>query len=343
MVSLAALGLILTLSSENSVEVKQRVEPLEILKKSPLKFPPNNEPYVFEWLTEGFGIPVRTESVPKLRFRIYSQDRKVHGELSEEVGNFLMALWKHTYTDYRIDHKPDYNKSCVDVYLCFAGDPGGEQLFDDDPQAPKGASSKVNTIYIYDLPSLKEPLEKIRELAHEYGHAVLPAVGGYEAPEYWANGYLGEKLFLQWLAKTKSEFFGVSPTQLENYAMKACGALTREGATNLPYGGYFVGTGKIHMDRYIGLMLWLNAILPPAVFGHAMKLMPSFNAKDAPKTVLEAIDTQASVKLTSPPEMVGKQVWVPFGTKKLIGATPIQKNGGWALITLPASGLELRS
>lgn len=342
MVSLVAIGLLMNAGFQPTFEVRVRPEPLEILKKSPLKFPPNDEPYIFEWLTEGFGIPTRTETQPKLRFRIYSQDRKVHGELSEEVGRFLMTLWNRSYNDYRIDHKPDYNKSCVDVYLCFAGDPGGEQLFDEDPQAPKGASSKVNTIYIYDLPSLKDPLEKIRELAHEYGHAVLPAVGGYDAPESWANGYLGEKLFLQHLADAKEGFFGVTQIQLENYAMKACGALIRDGAANLPYPGFFEGKGKMHMDRYIGFMLWMNEILPPAIFGQVMKLVPSFQAKDVPKTVLEAMSVQPQIKLTCPPDMVGKKVWVPVGSKKLIGAMPLQRNGGWALITLPASGLELR-
>ena len=50
-----------------------------------------------------------------------------------------------------------------------------------------------------EIDTSKPQAEACRELAHEYGHAVLPAIGGFKSPEDWANGYLGERLFLRWL------------------------------------------------------------------------------------------------------------------------------------------------
>ncbi|MEI8281750.1 MAG: hypothetical protein WCG75_05040, partial [Armatimonadota bacterium] len=59
-------------------EVRQRETPLEIVKKSPLKFPPNKKPYEFEWLTEGYAHAWTSTPDPQLRFRVFAQDRKVH-------------------------------------------------------------------------------------------------------------------------------------------------------------------------------------------------------------------------------------------------------------------------
>ena len=74
-----------------------------------------------------------------------------------------------------------------DVWLCRGGQTGGEQW-------------KTN-LYLYDIDSPRSSIEWIREITHEYSHLALPAIGGYDAPEYWANGYLGERLIVRWLIR----------------------------------------------------------------------------------------------------------------------------------------------
>jgi len=74
-----------------------------------------------------------------------------------------------------------------DVWLCTGGQSGGEQW--------------RSNIYLYDLDTPRSSIEWIREIAHEYSHLALPAIGGYDAPEYWANGYLGERLIVRWLMR----------------------------------------------------------------------------------------------------------------------------------------------
>ena len=40
------------------------------------------------------------------------------------------------------------------------------------------------------------------KIAHEYSHLALPPLGGdYKEPEAWANGYLGERLLVRWVAR----------------------------------------------------------------------------------------------------------------------------------------------
>ena len=74
-----------------------------------------------------------------------------------------------------------------DVWLCTGGQSGGEQW--------------RSNLYLYDLGTPRSSIEWIREVVHEYSHLALPAVGGYDAPEYWANGYLGERLLVRWFQR----------------------------------------------------------------------------------------------------------------------------------------------
>ena len=74
-----------------------------------------------------------------------------------------------------------------DVWLCRAGKAGGEQF--------------GRSIYFDDLDAPRSSIEWIREVAHEFSHLALPAIGGYKSPEYWASGYMGERLLVRWLQR----------------------------------------------------------------------------------------------------------------------------------------------
>jgi hypothetical protein len=74
------------------------------------------------------------------------------------------------------------------VWLCRGGQSGGEQWRDN--------------LYLYDLDASRSSIEWVREIIHEYSHLAVPAIGGYTDPEYWANGYLGERLIVRWIQRT---------------------------------------------------------------------------------------------------------------------------------------------
>ncbi|MGC8843030.1 MAG: hypothetical protein ACP5QS_03735 [bacterium] len=73
----------------------------------------------------------------------------------------------------------------VDIWLCENGEGGGEQI--------------GKNIYIYQIGKERDDVELLREVAHEWGHHIIPPVGPYEEPEEWANGYIGERLLLKLL------------------------------------------------------------------------------------------------------------------------------------------------
>jgi hypothetical protein len=66
-----------------------------------------------------------------------------------------------------------------------------------------GAESWSDNIYLMNANAPREPAEWVRQILHEYGHAVLPGVDHFDQPEPWANGRLGEQLFARWLEQSR--------------------------------------------------------------------------------------------------------------------------------------------
>ena len=98
----------------------------------------------------------------------------------------LLALAHQTLTT-KTGQEAANGADPFDVWLCAKGQTGGEQW--------------RSNLYLYDIETPRSSIEWIREIVHEYSHLALPAIGGYTAPEYWANGYLGERLIVRWLMR----------------------------------------------------------------------------------------------------------------------------------------------
>ncbi len=99
----------------------------------------------------------------------------------------LLALAHRTLVG-KTGQEAENGTAPFDVWLCAGGQAGGEQW--------------RSNLYLYHLDTPRSSIEWIREIVHEYSHLALPAIGGYDAPEYWANGYLGERLIVRWLQRT---------------------------------------------------------------------------------------------------------------------------------------------
>ena len=61
-----------------------------------------------------------------------------------------------------------------------------------------GAAQSGPNLYLLGAAE-REPLELLRQVAHEFGHLFLPGIGPLTDPEEWGNGFL-EMLILRWLA-----------------------------------------------------------------------------------------------------------------------------------------------
>jgi hypothetical protein len=316
--------------------VRIELDRLDPSKKSPQKFGTPAIPWEFEWLVQGY-VRAPGESHYAARFRVYSQERKQQDDPAPFVARMLTAMWEENANRLRYDHPEQYNGRIVDVYLCWGGKAGGEQRFGVDFE--NGIKKTVNTIYFYDLNSFTDPVEKAREVAHEYGHAILPAIGGYEAPEDWANGYLGEKLFLRWLRDglaagrlKPDDTMGAEAPQLDEWVKKNVDPLVVTASQNLPTAQYLNVRSATGMDRYTGLAVYAATVLPEPVFSRSMLLTGSTEAKDYPEAIALAAEEPDEYTLNIPSYLKGKSLWIPLTKAKLKGAKILRHVGKWAKI-----------
>lgn len=250
------------------------------------------------------------------RFRIYTPTTELGEKFGVPAARLLLRAWNNNFKRLRFDHNPLYNRGTVDVYLCEGGVAGGEQRFDDDRSL--GRAVRVNTIYIYRISDRIPPTEWVREICHEYGHASLPAVGGFSEPEDWGNGYLGEKLFMRWLTKdahsglaTRKDLMGATAPELRSW-MRANGSphAQRIAANGLSKNS-FRQVGPKAMDSYVGLYLHLESTLPDKVFSRCLELgFPKFT--DVRNGIELAIDELAPFDLKSEAFGSRSTLWFPM-------------------------------
>lgn len=314
-----------------------------VTKISPKKFGDPPLPWEFEWFVGGYGYPPnqpKDKQGYQMRVAVYSQEHKLEDDRAPMVARMLMRLWAFNYHHLRLDHSAQYNGGIVDVYLCFGGKPGGEQLFSVDYQFQKNPDlAHVNTIYFYDLKSFTKPIEMAREVAHEYGHATLPAVGGFQKPEDWANGYLGEKLFLAYLRDQMAgknfktdDTMGADLSSLNTWVKTNVDPLVNKVVLNGPNLVNIAKTGPVAMDAYLGLALYTARVLPDRVFARAIQLTGSLSAKDFPAAVLNAAHEPKEYAVTIPASLAGKAVWIPLSKGTVSGAKVLSKANGWTKI-----------
>ncbi len=123
-----------------------------------------------------------------LKFRIMWQDSPGKADsryqLAANTASFLLRI--SALAKLYGNFNPRFsNDSIINVWLAEGGEAGGE--------------SYNNNIYLHKISIQRSSAEWMRELSHEYGHQVIPVIGGFEEPEWGANGKLGEKIFMRWL------------------------------------------------------------------------------------------------------------------------------------------------
>ncbi|MCS6831012.1 MAG: hypothetical protein RMM08_13175, partial [Armatimonadota bacterium] len=120
---------------------------------------------------------------PDLRFRVYAQQPE-DLPTAQKVCRVLLRLQEVAWQNLRLQVNLQ-GERVLNVWLCRQGNAGGEQW--------------RNNLYIYSIQEIRDPLEWLREVAHEFSHALFPGITGYTTPEPWANGYMGERLFMMWI------------------------------------------------------------------------------------------------------------------------------------------------
>lgn len=323
-------------------------------KLSPKLFGDPPTRWEFEWITYSSAPddppqldPKTGEPMKRIRFRVFSQERRPYGtDKAPMVARQAIRMWDLMMSRFRFANNEAINGSIVDYYLCWGGQAGGEQLMGEE--IVRNRPVTVSTIYIYDLKSFDSPVEMAREVAHEYGHAVLPGVRGYTAPEDWANGYLGEKLFMRWLRDEMvvghlgtDDTMGTTLKDMNAWVKANVDTLVTKAASAPPSAVGLADKGPVGMDNYIGLVLYADTIFPHSVAGRSLKLMGSQDAKDYPEALYFAMREMPKITLSIPDYLKNKPIWIPLAGGKVAQAQVLKRSGDWAQIMPQAGGVVI--
>ena len=191
-----------------------------------------------------------------LRFRVYAPNAGSL-PLARRAARLLLLL--HGENRERLGYEHPKTLPVIDVWLSgqagagLSSDIGGEQF--------------GSQIYIYRIFAERSPAEWAREIAHEYGHFALPGVTGFTEPEAWANGVLGERLFLLWLQEDlerprlqPADIPFVTPPELAAYCEKQCAPLIRRIAQYGPDTKAMARRDAADMEAFVGLALYCDTV-----------------------------------------------------------------------------------
>lgn len=303
-------------------------------KRSPL------HDWSFEYVTNGFARETENEGY-NLRIRVFNQFRASEGDVTDYVARMLLRLWDFNRWRMNTDHGQIFNLRTVDTYLCFGGEPGGEQVLIEDPFEvdPAGNPFRANNIYIYAITTLTDRLEFAREIAHEYGHATWPAIGGFTKPEEWANGDMGERVFLMWLLqeieKGNLGRDDVMQAKIEDFRVLYKNRILPDMervATKGPDLAALANHDEKAYSELLGLTTYAAAILPHRMFGRGVYLNPNRTPLGLQKGLLEAATEKPDWNLTVPNGLEGKAIWIPLKKGSVSGAKELRREGDWVKI-----------
>jgi hypothetical protein len=156
----------------------------------------------------------------------------------------MLALYAVVQANTGLDPTGSW-KTPLDLWLAEKGNPG--------------AHSAGRSLYLYSLHTPRAPEEWLRELAHEYGHTALPGLGGFTKTEDpWADGELGELLFVKWLAAAGPDWLPWSVKAAEDIARPRRERLMA-GVVGDPDPARLRGRDTKARDYFLGLALRVEA------------------------------------------------------------------------------------
>ena len=320
-----------------------RLSKLEQPKKSPLNG------WDFEYMTSGFARDSENEGY-NARIEVFNQFRPAEDDPTDLVARELMRLWDFNRWRLNSDHSEYIFHRTVDIYLCFGGDPGGEQRTMEDPYQldQNGSPTRVNTIYIYAVPTLKDRSEFAREVAHEYGHATWPPIGGYTKPEQWASGDMGERVFMTWLYKeleykrlTPDDMMGTSLKDMRKFYWDKIVPDLRRVGTSGPNLALLASKSVKGYAELLGLTSYLAELMPHKTFGRTVMLSTGRDAMDYYRACLKAATEKPEWNLTVPECLVGYAIWVPLPKGTIKGAKELRREGDWVKVQPTAKSITV--
>ncbi|MCW5934114.1 MAG: hypothetical protein KIT45_07415 [Fimbriimonadia bacterium] len=284
----------------------------------------------FPFRVQGFAAEFSSRGQPELRISVYTQ-KQAHFPLAVKACRLLLRCYELSLTRLQRDHPLRYDR-LLQVFLSLEGKAGAEQ--------------QQNALYIYQVDPSLPPIEWARELSHEYGHWIVPPINSFREPEAWANGDLGERLFLKWLMETRTarreltdeETCGATIQDLRAYHDRKTAPLiqrmTKEGLNQ----SRWRSRAKPGFEEYLALALYTESVYGHERLARAMNLAGGVEPDDFLKGLQESLTEQN--RLTTRLEGTETYLFMPGGTQRWklleptnLRVTPDLKRPDWIRVS----------
>lgn len=326
---------------ETEIMLIHSVGKLDQPKKSPL----DGQLYAFS--TSG-QVKAGVDENFSIRFRVFAQSRKDNkDDIAQWSTRMLLRMWSYIHDRLRFDHSQMYRRF-VDVYLSETGKAGGETVrsVDYQDQQPGRPAPPVNVITLFQVDEYKSNFQLARELAHEYGHAVISPFGPFEqASESWANGDIGERLFLTWFYQDikagrlqEDDIAQADLAVLEAYVNQRVNPLVDQIAASGPDPSLADNKGAKGFDQVVALAAYAQTFLSARMLGQTLRY-PVKTPGDYSKAILDVCSGREDFVIEVPARFRGKAFYIPAGSGKITGAKVLGKKGSW--VKVQPSGLMI--
>jgi hypothetical protein len=138
------------------------------------------------------------------------------------------------------------------------------------PDGAPGAEQWDGSILVRGVRADRSNLEWARQLTHEWGHAAIPGGGGFLAPEAWANGDLGERLFLPAMQKAGWLRAWDAALDVSAYVRRYVDPPRAAFARTGPVPGRVGARDATAFDHYLGACLYIAAAYGTPALAAAM-------------------------------------------------------------------------
>ena len=162
-----------------------------------------------------------------------------------------------------------------------------------DNTNPGGAKEADGAMYMLQADTPRHPLEVVREVAHEFSHLTVPGIRGFSdprAPEEWLNGYLGEVLYMGWLAEDTDQAV-IPATEVGDWSRARARVLERAFLSLDPR--VLQREPGRHYWELAGLLLYLKDLYGVRVLGRLLKVCADYQRHGVDSTDVNLADAMA--------------------------------------------------
>jgi hypothetical protein len=248
-------------------------------------------------------------------------------ETTARVARFCGVLWHVGEAFDAARGRPD---GPVRVWLRTDGEPG--------------CHTTGRDIVVGGATANRSALEWMRQLAHEWGHAVIPGVGGFREPESWANGDLGERLFLSAILRGRLAGAWDQPADVGAYVSRYVRPLIDAFARTGPAPSLVADTSRKGYEHFLGVALYVGETYGPDILAQALGSLAGERAADFLHAVAFVLGERRPVRAFRPDGVSGvRPICIPAPGIHILSGTgvriagrpvagPVKLKAGWQMV-----------